>query len=176
MTAFEGRPGRRSGRPKGIGLSLALLAAVPPSHATAQLSTPCEATCAVVLGATGFTAATGALVAYGRHTGGVSTLSEGLTVWGTGLAVVLGGGLALSGNGARQERAVYAAGIGALAGGLVGLGVESALEESDGARKVAAALIGAAAGALAGGVYGALSQQEGEGGVQASLLSVRITF
>jgi hypothetical protein len=129
-----------------------------------------------VLGATGLTAATGALVAYGRQGGGVSTLSEGLTVWGIGLVGFVGGGIALGGNGARQERAVYAAGIGAVAGSLLWLGIESTLEASDGARKVAATLMGAAAGALAGGVYGALSYEEGGSGAPASLLSVHIPF
>ena len=146
-----------------------------PAHATAQLSEPCAVACGLVLGATGVTVATGALVALGRHTGGISTMNEGAPLFGVSFVAFVGGGLALSGNGARQERAVYAAGIGALAGSLLWLGIESTLDDSDGARKVAATLMGAAAGALVGGVYGALSHRE-NGSTQASLLSVHIPF
>ncbi len=174
MTSTDSRSGRRCGRPTIFSLALALLAAAAP--ASAQLTAPCAVTCAAVLGATGLTAATGALVAYARHGGRVSTPSEGLTVWGIGLVGFVGSGIALGGNGQRQERAVYAAGIGALAGSLLWLGIESTLAESDGARKIAATLMGAAAGALAGGVYGALSYEAGGGGAPASLLSVRIPF
>ena len=176
MTPTQSRSGRRRGRPTSFSLALALLAAATPVPASAQLTAPCEVTCAAVLGATGLAAATGALVAYGRRGGGVSTLSEGLTVWGIGLVGFVGGGLALSGNGPRQERAVYAAGIGAVAGSLLWLGIESTRSETDGARKVAATLMGAAAGALAGGVYGALSHEGGGGGAQVSMFSVRIPF
>jgi hypothetical protein len=125
--------------------------------------------CGVVIGATGITFATGALVAYTRYTGGVSRPGEGIRVFAVGLATYVGAAFALGGNGERQERAVYGAGIGALAGSAVFLAIESLRAESDGARRLAAVLMGAAAGSLAGGVYGALSHEGGSSGLGASL-------
>jgi len=156
-------------------VALALLGLQPPAPAAAQLTSPCEIGCALVLGATGFTVATGALVARGRHTGGVSSTREVMGVWGGTFVVFVGSGVALSGNGERQERAVYAAGIGALAGSLVWLGIESSLSQSNGARRVAASLMGAAVGAVIGGVYGALSHDGTDGG-QVALFDVRLRF
>jgi len=127
-----------------------------------------------VLGATAFTVATGAAVAFGRHTGGISNIEQGLGIWSAAFVLSVGGGLALGSNGERQEQAVYAAGIGALAGSLVWLGIESSLDQSTGARKLAASLMGAAAGALVGGVYGALSYDEPNGGSPASVFSVQL--
>jgi len=136
-------------------LPLTFLVATP--GASAQLSDPCGAACGVVLGATAFTAATGAVVAYARASGGISTAGEGLGIWGAGFATVVGGGIALQGNGARQRRAVYGAGIGAVAGSLLGLGIESTRTSSDDASRLAAALVGATLGTLAGGIYGAVT-------------------
>jgi hypothetical protein len=150
-------------------VAVVLLACIPGTPASAQLSDPCGVTCGVVLGTTGVTFATGALVAYTRHTGGVSTPGEGLRVFAVGLATYVGGAFALSGNGARQERAVYGAGIGALAGSAVFLAIESTRAESDGSRKLAALLMGAAAGSLAGGVYSALSHDTEPNGPLASI-------
>lgn len=147
-----------------------------PLPASAQLSEPCGVTCGLTLGATGFTFATGALVAYGRQTGGISTIREGLSVWGVGLGAFVAGGVALSGNGGRQERAVYSAGIGTVAGSLLGLTIESLVGESSGARKLAATLTGAAAGALIAGVYGAVSYEREGGAASAASLGVRIPF
>jgi hypothetical protein len=134
---------------------VALLTAVP--GANAQLSGPCGTACGVVLGATAFTAATGTVVGFARASGGISTPREGLGIWGAGFAAVIGGGVALQGDGHRQRRAVYGAGIGALAGSLLGLGIESTRASSDDASRLAAALIGAAVGTLVGGVYGAVT-------------------
>jgi len=155
----------RASRPR---LRLALVAGsllfTAPDSATAQLSDPCEAACSLVLGVTGYAVATGALVAWGRHTGGISTDKEGMWAWGTGFVLTVGGGVALGGNGERQERAVYAAGLGVLAGSAVGLAVGSMRPDSNGTTRLAATLIGAGAGALIGGVYGALTHdQEGAG-------------
>jgi len=127
-----------------------------------------------VLGATGFAFATGTLVAFGRKSGGLSNAAEVAAVWGGSVVLFVGAGLALGENGGRQERAVYAAGVGTLAGSLLGLGVESVLGGGDGARKVGAALIGAALGALAGGVYGALSWDEGRAVDPTPLFQLRL--
>lgn len=136
---------------------LAALFLAKPDSATAQLSDPCEVACSLVLGLTGYAVATSTLVAWGRHTGGISTSSEGLWAWGAGFALTVGGGVALGGNGERQERAIYAAGLGVLAGAAVGLAVGSIRPGGDGANRWAATIIGAGAGALIGGLYGALS-------------------
>jgi hypothetical protein len=142
-----------------------------PRTASAQLSDPCGATCGLVLGTTALTFATGTLVAYTRLTGGLSTPGEGLGVLGVGFATFVAGAVALGGNGERQERAVYGAGLGALVGSAVWLALERSRGESDGSRSLAASLMGAAAGALVGGVYGALSHEAGPGdpGVSFSL-------
>jgi hypothetical protein len=166
----------RGPRAGGLVVALALATGAPSTPASAQLSEPCEAACGLVLAATGFTVATGAVVAYGRSKGGISTTAEGLRVWGVGFAMVVGGGIALRGNGERQERAVYAAGIGTLVGSVAGLGVEAAFGEGDGAARVAAALVGAAVGGLVGGVYGALTHEHGEGSAQATLVRLSTPF
>jgi hypothetical protein len=102
-------------------------------------------------------AATGTVAALGRLTGGLSTTGQAVGTWGASFALVVGGGVALSGNGERQERAVYAAGIGSGVGAALGLALAAATDASDGSRLLASTLIGAAVGVLAGGVYGALS-------------------
>ena len=128
-------------------------------EARAQLSEPCQIKCGVVLGASSFAVAIGTSVAMGRLRGGYSTTRQGEVYLTVGLVVGLGAGIALSGNGDRQRRAVYAAGIGTLAGSLAGLAVESLSGESSGATRLAATLIGAAVGALAAGAYGAISYE-----------------
>ena len=150
-----------------LSLSLGLL----PRPSAAQFSEPCQVACALVLGLTGITVATGSVVAVARQNGGFSTQSGALRVWWSGFGLAVGAGVALSVNGERQARAVYAAGIGAVAGSLVGLSIESLRAESDGARKLSATLIGAAAGAVVAGVYGALSHSPSPGtGAQSSQL------
>jgi hypothetical protein len=134
---------------------------LPPWPTRAQLSEPCAAACGSTLVVAGAVAATGAVAALGRLRGGLSTTSEGIWVWGASFVTVVGAGAALSGNGARQERAVYAAAIGSVAGAALGFAVGAATDSRDGARSVAAALIGAAVGTIAGGVYGALSHDDG---------------
>ena len=142
-------------------LALSAATALLPRPARGQFRAPCEVQCALTLGATAYVAGTSALVAWGRASGGVSTSKEAALVWGTGFAIVAGGGVALGGNGARQERAIYGAGLGTLAGTVAGFAVgltrSSSLPGTRTARLVAATLIGAGVGALAGGVYGALT-------------------
>ena len=169
---------RVSGPVRRVSLCIAVVVCgvLGPREAAAQFSDPCGAACALTLGATGMVAATGTAVAVGRLAGGLSTTSDGLLAWGAGLAVVVGGGIALHEDGARQERAVYAAAIGAASGSLVSLGVAALNDGSDGARMLAASLIGAAAGAVAGGVYGALSHDEGSAGGSVPLLRVSLPF
>jgi hypothetical protein len=148
-----------------------LLGSSLPAPAAAQLSQPCGVTCGVVLGVTGVTFATGAMVAYGRYTGGFSRPDRGIGVLVTSFAAFTGAGLALSGNGERQERAVYGAGAGAIIGSVVWMAIERADDESDDGGELAALLIGAAAGSLVGGVYAALTHDptEDSGGASFSL-------
>ncbi len=151
----------------GVAVGLVLLST--PGSARAQLSDPCGARCGIVLAATSFVVGTGTATAVGRARGGFSPTTQGLVAWGAGFALTAGGGLALAGNGARQERAVYAAGIGALAGGLTGLILGAIREESTPATRLAATLVGGAVGALAGGVVGAVGWDEGAGGAGAPM-------
>lgn len=153
------------------------LALLPPAPASAQFEAPCELACIGVLGATGFVAATGSAVAIGRISGGMSTVNQGILAWGTSFTAVVGGGMALSGNGERQERAVYGAGIGMVSGALTALAFEAIRTEADGPRMLAGALMGAAAGAIVGGVYGALSYDGDEEAAEAvPLLTLTIPF
>ena len=154
-------------------LTAALLVGAGARPAGAQLSDPCALECGLVLGATGFVFASGVATAVGRMNGGFTTTSSGIVSWTGGFVVALGAGIALAGNGARQERAVYSAGIGAVAGSLVGLAAESLSGDSSRATRVAATLIGAAAGAAAFGVYGALTYDEDEP-VPVPLASIRV--
>ena len=137
-----------------------MVTAVRPAEG--QLSDPCSLECGLVLGATSFVFASGVATAVGRSSGGFTTTSSGIVAWTSGFVVALGGGIALAGNGERQERAIYSAGIGAVAGSLVGLAADSFSGDSSRATKVAATLVGAAAGALAFGVYGAATWDEDE--------------
>lgn len=157
-----------------VTVTISISAAATP--VSAQLSDPCDTPCALVLGASAYTVAIGTVVAYGRATGGYSTRGLPLAIWGTSFAAAVGGGLALGGNGERQERAVYASGIGAVAGALTGLALGTTTGEGDRSGKLSAVLIGAAAGALVGGVYGALSYDEGGGAVQPAEIGFRIAF
>jgi hypothetical protein len=133
--------------------ALALLAM--PAPARAQLSDPCGVECGVVLGAASFVVATGTAAAVGRARGGFSTTSQGIAAWSTGFVVAAGSGIALSGNGSRQERAVYAAGIGVLVGSLAGFAAGTLPDDGTPASRFASTLVGGALGALAGGVVGA---------------------
>jgi hypothetical protein len=100
-------------------------------------------------------------------------LNHGLFVWGSTFVVVAGGGLALAGDGDRQERAVYGAGIGGAVGAALGLAVEAVRTGGDGSHLLSGALIGAGAGVLLGGVYGALSHDGDEDISAVPLLSFR---
>jgi hypothetical protein len=130
----------------------------------------CEVGCAFVLGLTSFTVATGTAVGWGRITGGISTKGVGQAIWATSFGLSLGAGF-IQWGAPSHERMIYGAGIGAVAGSLVGVALESVMGEGEGSGKVASALIGAAAGAVIGGVYGAFSHEEPVGA--ASLLSPR---
>jgi hypothetical protein len=141
-------------------LILAMCSFQTPSDLAAQFAEPCQLTCAAVLGATGFVTATGTAIAVGRVSGGLSTVSQGLWIWGGTLAAVAGGGMALSGDGPRQERAIYAAGIGTVAGALSGLALGAVGARDDPPRMLASTLVGAAVGAVVGGVYGALTHDD----------------
>lgn len=161
----------------GIGVAMLILGPLTPGSAAAQFSDPCGAACALTLGATGVVAATGSVAAFGRLGGGMSTSSQVLWTGGISYALVVGSGMALSGNGERQERAVYGAAIGSAAGALVSLGVAAIADRSDGTRLLAASLIGAAAGAVLGGVYGAVSHGDDDTVVPSfPALSISIPF
>ena len=146
-----------------------------PQRATAQFQEPCELRCIGVLGVSGFVAATGVSIGVGRVTGGMTTVNQGLIIWGSTITAVVGSGMALAGNGHRQERAVYAAGVGMLAGAATGFLVESLRTRADGPRVLAGVLIGASVGVIAGGVYGALSY-DGEAADPVPLMSISIPF
>jgi hypothetical protein len=147
-----------------------------PAHVKAQFSDPCQVTCAAVLGATGFVAATGASVAVGRLSGGMSTVDQGLWVWGSSFLVFAGGGVALAGDGERQERAVYAAGIGTAAGALAGLALGAVRTSADGPQRLAGVLVGATVGALLGGAYGALSHKADASQSTVPLFTLQLPF
>lgn len=155
---------------------VAALALARPSPAAAQFTDPCELTCVGVLGATSFVAATGVSIAVGRIGGGMSTVNEGLLAWGASFAALTASAMALSGDGGRQERAVYAAGIGTLGGAVLGLGIEGIRTDGDEPHVLAGTLIGAALGAVAAGAYGALSYHDGGSGEAIPALSVTIPF
>lgn len=155
---------------------IAAVALLTPRAASGQFSHPCELACITTLGATGFVAATGASVAVGRATGGMTSVNQGLLVWGGSFAAIVGGGMALSGNGERQERAVYATAIGTAAGTLVGLTFEAIRTDGDEPHLLAGTLVGAALGAVAGGIYGAVTWDEGDPASSVPLLSVSLRF
>ena len=143
------------------GIACLLFMGSAPRPVDAQLSDPCSVECGLVLGATSFVFASGVATALGRMNGGFTTTGQGIASWTGGFLVALGGGIALAGNGARQERAIYSAGLGVAAGSLLGLATESLAGESTTASRWAATLVGAAAGALSFGVYGAITWEDG---------------
>ena len=155
--------------------SLALLV-LTPGNGEAQLSDPCGVECGLVLGATSFVFASGVATAIGRMNGGFTTTGSGIVSWTGGFVVALGGGIALAGNGARQERAIYSAGLGAAAGSLLGLATDALTGESTTASRWAATLVGAAAGALGFGVYGALTWEEENLPVPMASFSIPVGF
>ncbi len=158
-----------------VALAVALCGALGPRESAAQFADPCGTACALTLGATGAVAATGAVVAFARLEGGISTTSQAIWTGATSSALVVGSGMALSGNGERQERAVYGAAIGSAAGALVGLVFGSVGGAGDGSRRLAGTLVGAAAGVLVGGVLGALSHERGYT-TAAPVLSISVPF
>jgi hypothetical protein len=128
-----------------------------PGQASAQFSDPCSVQCGLVLGATSFAVASGTAAAVGRLKGGFTTSRQGIVAWGTGFLFSAGAGMVLSGNGERQEHAIYVAGLGALGGSLVALASEALIGDSTPEQRLAATLVGAAVGALVGGAYGAIT-------------------
>ena len=134
-----------------------LLSAPGATEARGQLTEPCGVACALVLGASSATFATGTMTAAGRLRGGFSTTGQAITSWSAGFLLSAGAGLALHGDGGRQRRAVYASGLGALGGAALGVALEAALGESTGTTRWAAALVGAAVGVAVGGALGAVS-------------------
>lgn len=153
----------------------AAIVSLAPAPARAQVSDPCAAMCGATLVGMGVVAATGTTVLTGRLTGGFSTTSAGLLTWGTSFAAVVGSGVALSGDGERQERAIYSAALGSAVAATLALGITVLTEDDDGTRRLAATLVGATAGVLIGGVYGALSHDERVGSGYASM-SINVGF
>jgi hypothetical protein len=130
----------------------------------------------MALGATGVVVATGTIVAIGRLSGGFATPHQAAWVGSAGFVAVVGAGIALHQNGERQERATYAAALGAATGSLVSFGVAALTDGSNGSRMLAASLVGATAGALAGGIYGALSHDDGSEGAGVPLFNISLPF
>lgn len=143
------------------GRAVAMLAAcvfvAGAHHADAQFTDPCGAACALVMGASSVAFATGTATALGRLRGGYWTTGQGVRAWVGGFAVAAGAGIALSGDGDRQRRAVYGAGIGALGGAVGGWAIEALVGESSDATRLAGALVGSAVGVALGGAIGALT-------------------
>jgi hypothetical protein len=166
--------GRR--RPSAAVIAVAAVAGAiaigAPVPAAGQLSAPCEVKCGVVLGASSYAVATAAMVGWGRHTGGMRTGKRAAGIWLASFALAASGGLALGGDGARQERVVYASGLGLVAGGVIGLAVGS-LRSGEPGDLLAMNLIGAGIGSLIGGVVGALTyERETPGAIP--VLTIRI--
>jgi outer membrane lipoprotein SlyB len=165
-----------------LGLLASLeLAAAPEVAATSRLTATmsCRIRCGLVLGATSFTLATGSVVTWGRITGGLQSPSQGKTIWAISFGTSLATAAALYGS--RRERTIYASGLGAAAGALLGFTVEAVAGRGESSTKVAATLIGAALGAVAGGIYGAFSEEESAAGAalaaqRAPMLEIRIPF
>jgi hypothetical protein len=93
-------------------------------------------------------------------------------IWLGSFALAASGGLALGGDGARQERVVYASGLGLATGGVIGLAVGSARSGEPG-DLLAVSLIGAGIGSLIGGVVGALTYERETSGAF-PVLTIRI--
>lgn len=139
----------------------ALLATAQGVHA--QFAEPCGVACALTLGASSVVFGSGTAAAVGRARGGYSTLTQGIVVWTAGFTTWTATGIAHSGDGRRQRRMVYSAGLGALGGSLAGLAAESLIGESTAATRVAATLIGAAVGIAVGGAIGTLTYEKEPG-------------
>jgi len=154
----------------------AALLAVHARPVAGQFEEPCELACIGVLATTSFVTATGAAVGMGRLTGGMSSVNQGVVVWGGTFAAMAGGGMALSGDGRRQERAVYGAGIGLAAGAVTGLLIEAIRTRGDEPRVLAGSLMGAALGAVVGGVVGVITYDGDGASSPVPVLSVTIPF
>ncbi len=128
---------------------------IPADNVEGQLSDPCEIACAATLGASSFVFAMGTMAVVGRLEGGYTTKTGPAVTFAGAFVASVGTGLALSGNGDRQRRAVYGSAIGAAGGALAGLVAESLIGESDTASRFAATLVGGALGVVAGGIVGA---------------------
>lgn len=140
-----------------LGLSAAWAFVAGATDADAQFADPCDAACAVVMSASSVAFATGTATALGRLGGGYATTGQGLRAWAGGFIVAAGAGIALSGSGDRQRRAVYGAGIGALGGAFGGWAIEALTAESSDVTRLAASLVGSAVGVAVGGALGALT-------------------
>ena len=136
---------------------IVLLSAPGATEVRGQLAEPCGVACALVLGASSATFATGTMTAVGRLRGGFSTTGQAITSWSAGFLLSAGAGLALHDDGGRQRRAVYASGLGAVGGAALGVALEAALGRSTATTRWAAALLGAAVGVAVGGAVGAVS-------------------
>lgn len=141
-------------------------------NAGAQLTDPCGVGCTLVLSASSFTFATGTMVAVGRARGGYSATDQAILAWTGGFLTAAVTGVALRENGERQRRAAYGSGLGALAGAVAGVAVDSLLEGGTPSRRWAAALVGAAAGVAVGGAIGAVTYEGSDAPAPAFSVSV----
>lgn len=174
-----GRPRPVRGFPRAPALLLALgILAITARESHAQFSDPCGTGCAAVLVGNSYVFASGTAAAVGRAMGGFSTSRQGIVAWSSGFVMSAVAGVSLSGNGGRQRRAIYAAGVGAVGGGLAGLVLESALGEDTKATRLAATMIGAGLGVALGGIWGAASYDAPAGGDQVNVArrGVALTF
>lgn len=144
----------RTGRSVIVTACIAVLVSAP-DETQAQFEDPCQAACAVTLGASSFVFAMGTMAAIGRLEGGYTTkIGPAITFAGAFVASA-GTGVALAGDGDRQRRAIYGSAIGAAGGAALALAAESFVGEHDTASRWAAILIGGAAGVVVGGIVGA---------------------
>lgn len=137
----------------GVGVALTLLLA-GREDARAQFTEPCQAACAVTLGASSFVFAMGTMATVGRLEGGYTTKTGPAVTFAVAFLAASGAGLALNGNGDRQRRTIYGSALGAAGGALVGLAAESLIGEHDTSSRWAATLVGGAIGVIAGGIVG----------------------
>ncbi|NNF13709.1 MAG: hypothetical protein HKN72_10810 [Gemmatimonadetes bacterium] len=136
-----------------VGVALTLLFA-GGEEARAQFTEPCQAACALTLGASSFVFAMGTMATVGRMEGGYTTKTGPAITFAVAFFAASGAGLALNGNGDRQRRTIYGSALGAAGGALVGLAAESLIGEHDAASRWAATLVGGAIGVIAGGLLG----------------------
>lgn len=137
-----------------LGAALLAAAVLFPPDVEAQFSSPCEAACALTLGASGFVFAMGTMAAVGRLEGGYTTKTGPAVTFAAAFLASAGTGLALNGNGDRQRRAIYGSAVGAAGGAVVGLAAETLIGEHDTASRWAATLVGGAFGVMVGGIVG----------------------